>query len=146
MELSDTVTRDIRRHKRAVAHRLMDFPTPDYSKIPPKVNIWRSKPKFGGKYKKVLARNDILATENQQDNSRTINMWVTHLARAISVVQSFLHGANMPKYMHFIQSFIHKYLNPSVHTYIYAHILIHIHTYIHTYGMGIISNHQDSSY
>jgi hypothetical protein len=30
---------------RAVAHRFTDFPTPDYSKIPPKVSCWRKKPK-----------------------------------------------------------------------------------------------------
>jgi hypothetical protein len=66
---SDTVTRGIRRHKRAVAHRLMDFPTPDYSKIKPKVSCWISKPKFGGKDKKVLVPNYILPTESQQESS-----------------------------------------------------------------------------
>jgi hypothetical protein len=64
-ESSDTVTRGVRRYRRAVAHHLMDYPTPDYSKIPPKVNCWRTKPIFAGNGEGFLVRNGIVTVSRK---------------------------------------------------------------------------------
>jgi hypothetical protein len=44
---SETVTRGIRRAQRVGGHRILNYPTPDYSKIPPKVKFVRRKQEIG---------------------------------------------------------------------------------------------------
>jgi hypothetical protein len=41
------------RIKHAEFNRVVNIPIPDYSKIPPKVDCWRSKAKIDGEQKKV---------------------------------------------------------------------------------------------
>jgi hypothetical protein len=52
-ESSKAVTQGFRRNQWAGGHCIVHFPVPDYSKIPPKVDTWRKKPKIDGSDKKV---------------------------------------------------------------------------------------------
>jgi hypothetical protein len=45
---SDTVNRAYKTRQQAGVHRIRQFPIPDYSKLSPKVDTWRRKPKIAG--------------------------------------------------------------------------------------------------
>jgi hypothetical protein len=68
-ESPDTTPGGIRRQHRAGVHRILDFPIPDYTKIPHKVDCWRRKPKSGGEGKDKVP--DTLPTRNQKGRSPT---------------------------------------------------------------------------
>jgi hypothetical protein len=53
LEPSNSVTWSSRRQLRSRYHQCVNIPPPDYSKVPPKVDCWRRKPRIGGNRKKV---------------------------------------------------------------------------------------------
>jgi hypothetical protein len=53
LEPGKPVTGGLTRKQRARFYRIVDIPTPDYTKIPPKVDCWRREPKNGVQNKKV---------------------------------------------------------------------------------------------
>jgi hypothetical protein len=52
-ESSKAVTRGFRRHQRAGSRPILNYPIPDYSAIPPKVDCWRRDWKSGGEESEV---------------------------------------------------------------------------------------------
>jgi hypothetical protein len=85
-ESSDKITQGTRRYQRTEDHCIARDILPDYTTIPPKVDCWRSKRKFGGENKKVLVPDDMLLTENECPP--TLNMKVISKIRSDEKRQS----------------------------------------------------------
>jgi hypothetical protein len=67
----DAVTQANKRHQHVGDHCIRNFPRPDYSKTPPRVDTCRRNPKIGVEGK-VPFPDDALLTSNQQASSHTL--------------------------------------------------------------------------
>lgn len=63
---------DFRSTRHAGFHCFVHILPADYSKVPPKVDCWRKKPKICGECKKVLITGNMLTTRNHQVRSPSL--------------------------------------------------------------------------
>lgn len=87
LESSVAASRSIKKDQRTKFHHLVNYPMPDYSKVQPKVDCWRTKPKSGVKNDKARLSEGVLTKKYHLKNSpnpvtenycQEIPKWIHH--------------------------------------------------------------------